>query len=192
MLPRRYGGTETGIGDDTKPSRDLVCESFEEILGIEEIFAEGCAPCVHTIGIYDLLNKDHSDGEWKKIPDRCIASSIAAGRGVLVATPRHRKATRTQCTIRAPARDHESHSGSGSRKRSGVPSGSGILRTMVRSPHNFQVPLRLPECSAGAVRNPKLHWGTHTGCRITHVIPDPMRLAASLAGQRAFAMNAIW
>ena len=123
IIPRRYGGTETGIGDDTKPSRDLVCESFEEILGIEEIFAEGCAPCVHTIGIYDLLNKDHSDGEWKKIPDRCIASSIAAGRGVLVATPRHRKATRTQCTIRAPARDHESHSGSGSRKRSGVPSG---------------------------------------------------------------------
>ena len=51
MLPRRYGGTETGIGDDTKPSRDLVCESFEEILGIEEIFAEGCAPCVHIVGI---------------------------------------------------------------------------------------------------------------------------------------------
>ena len=125
--------------------QDLVCESFEEILGIEEHFAEGCAPCVHIIGIYDPL---------KKIPDLCIAaSSIAAGRGVLVATPpRHRKATRTQATIRAPARDHESHSGSGSRKRSGVPSGSGILRTMVRSPHNFQVPLRLPGCSAGAVR----------------------------------------
>ena len=51
MLPRRYGGTETGIGDDTKPSRDLVCESFEEILGIDPIFAEGCAPCVHIVGI---------------------------------------------------------------------------------------------------------------------------------------------
>ena len=51
VLPRRYGGTETGIGDDTKPSRDLVCEIFEEILGIEEIFAEGCAPCVHIVGI---------------------------------------------------------------------------------------------------------------------------------------------
>jgi hypothetical protein len=29
MLPRRYGGTEAGLGDDTKPSRDLVCESVE-------------------------------------------------------------------------------------------------------------------------------------------------------------------
>ena len=119
--------------------------------------------CVHSIEIHDPLNNDHSDGEWKKIPDLCIAaSSIAAGRGVLVPTPRHRKATRTQCTIRAPARDHESPSGSGSRKRSGVPSGPGILRTMVRSPHNFQVPLQLPGCSAGAVRNPKLHALTPT------------------------------
>ena len=49
--PYAYGGGEPGIGDDTKPSRDLVCESFEEILGIDPIFAEGCAPCVHIVGI---------------------------------------------------------------------------------------------------------------------------------------------
>ena len=51
MAPRSCGGTEPGIGDDTKPSRDLVCEIFEDMLGIYEIFAEGCAPCVHIVGI---------------------------------------------------------------------------------------------------------------------------------------------
>ena len=102
--------------------------------------------------------------EWKKIPDLCIAaSSMAAGRGVLVVPPRHRKATRTQCTIRAPARDHESHSGSGSRKRSGVPSGSGILRTMVRSPHNFQVPFAASRMPCGSRAEPKTPFGNPQG-----------------------------
>ena len=55
MLPRWYGGTETGIGDDTKPSRDLVCESFEEILCIEGMYSVGCVPCVHIIGIHDAV-----------------------------------------------------------------------------------------------------------------------------------------
>ena len=77
--------------------------------------------------------------------------------------PRHRKATRTQCTIRAPARDHESHSGSGSRKRSGVPSGSGILRTMVRSPHNFQVPFAASRMPCGSRAEPKTPFGNPQG-----------------------------
>ena len=77
--------------------------------------------------------------------------------------PRHRKATRTQCTIRAPARDHESHSGSGSRKRSGVPSGSGILRAMVRSPHNFQVPFAASRMPCGSRAEPKTPFGNPKG-----------------------------
>ena len=43
-------------------------------------------------------------------------------------TARPRVATRTQCTIRAPARDHELHAGPGCRKRSGVPCGISARR----------------------------------------------------------------
>ena len=44
------------------------------------------------------------------------------------ASARPRLSTRTQCTIRAPARDHELHTGPGSRKRSGVPCGISARR----------------------------------------------------------------
>ena len=98
------------------------------------------------------------------LPDLCIAaSSIAAGRGVVVSTTGPRLSTRTQCTIRAPARDRELHAGSGSRKRSGVPSGSGILRTMVRSPHNFQVPFAASRMPWGSRAEPKTPFGNPQG-----------------------------
>ena len=44
------------------------------------------------------------------------------------ASARTRLSTRAQCTIRAPARDHELHAVPGSRKRSGVPCGSSSRR----------------------------------------------------------------
>ena len=63
------------------------------------------------------------------LPDLCIAaSSIAAGRGVGVHTARPRLSTRTQCTIRATARDRESHAGAGYRKRFGVTCGRSLCR----------------------------------------------------------------
>ena len=69
-----------------------MCESFEKILCTEWMYYVGCVPCVHSIEIHEPLNSDHSDGEWQKIPDRCIASSIAAGRGVFDYGRAHRTA----------------------------------------------------------------------------------------------------
>ena len=70
-----------------------MCESFEKILCIEGMYSVGCVPCAHSIEIHERLNNDHSDGEWKNIPDLCIAaSSIAAGRGVFDNGRAHRTA----------------------------------------------------------------------------------------------------
>ena len=66
----------------------VTTQSPQEILGIEEISFVGCVPCVHIIGIHDAVTTIQSDVVWKNVSDLCIAaSSIAAGRGVLVATP---------------------------------------------------------------------------------------------------------
>jgi len=83
----------------------------------------GAPPCLHTIGI-------HAAGRMKRyMPDLCIAVSCnAAVRGVGVTMIRPRLSTRTQCTIRAPARDHELHVVPGFRKRPGVPCGNSSWR----------------------------------------------------------------
>ena len=64
----------------------------------------------------------------KKADLHIAISCNAVGRGVGVPTARPRLSTQTQCTIRATARDRESHAGYGSRKRSGVPCGSSLWR----------------------------------------------------------------
>ena len=116
-----------------------------------------------SIEINRLLKKNAG---WNNLPALCIAaSSIAAVRGAGVLPARPRLPTRTQCTIRAPARDRELHAGSGSRKRSGVACGSGICRTMSRSP---------PRPIERAV-----HWGRKLRFRATFV--RNMTLAAIVA-----------
>ena len=113
----------------------------------------------------------------KKIPDLCIAaSSIAAGRGVGVPTARPRLSTRTQCTIRAPVRDRESHAGPGSRKRSGVTCGSSLWRGrcggglssyMPQRAFCFTDEARFPW--AGGVRRPNAE--SYGGSRPGSVVP---------------------
>ena len=71
------------------------------------------------------------------------------------ASARPRLSTRTQCTIRAPARDHELHTGPGSRKRSGVSCGiSGRAWSLWRR-HSPYILLRA-FCFTGEARMP---WG---------------------------------
>ena len=84
-----------------------------------------------------------------------------------------RLSTRTQCTIRAPARDRELHAGSGSRKRSGVACGSGIRRTMSRSPHNFQVCFAASGMPCGSRAEPKTTFGNPHGMQENARDPRP-------------------
>ena len=108
------------------------------------------------------------------MPDLCIAASCnAAVRGVGVTTGRPRLSTRAQCTIRAPARDHELHAGPGFRKRSGVPCGISSWRGHCGGGSH-------PTCSKG--RSASL---TKRGCRGVEAYGDPTRNPMRYPGSRS-------
>ena len=144
-----------------------MCESCEEILDNEGVSSRGCVPpCTYHRNSWGC---DHYSVRcMKNLADLCItASYIAAGRRVAVSTGRNRKATRNQCTIRAPAWDRELHAGSGSRKRSGVACGSGIRRTRFRTP-----PMRNP--MRDLARDPWFHGRLNARSVISYGIRSSM------------------
>ena len=110
----------------------------------------------------------------KELPDLCmVASYIAAGRRVAMPTGRHRKATRNQCTIRAPARDRELHAVPGSRRRSGVPCGISSRRGHCGGGSH-------PTCCKG--RSASL---AKRGCLGAQTYGDPMRNPMRYLGCRS-------
>ena len=168
MGPIRYGGTESGFltlwYDEI-----FMCERFEEILDIEGVSSLGCVPPLYTYHRNSWGCDHYSVRCMKKARGSLHRRLVHCSRAERVAVPtgRHRKATRNQCTIRAPARDRELHAGSGSRKRSGVACGSGVRRTRFRTP-----PMRNP--MRDLARDPWFHGRLNARSVISYGIRSSM------------------